>query len=50
MARYEDFTGKKINEFTVDSYAGNSYWNCTCSCGNQVQIRAYELKRGIIKS
>lgn len=49
MPRFEDFTGMKINELTVDSYAGNSYWNCTCSCGNKTVVRSYELKRGMIK-
>ena len=45
MPRYKDFTGKNMFGLQVESYAGKSYWNCTCKCGNKMQVRAYELKR-----
>lgn len=48
MPRYKDFTGKNMFGLQVESYAGKSYWNCTCKCGNKMQVRAYELKRGLI--
>ncbi|MBR1453449.1 MAG: hypothetical protein IJ593_02225 [Lachnospiraceae bacterium] len=46
----KDMTGQVIGELKVDSYAGEGYWNCTCSCGVQKKIRGYELRTGKITS
>lgn len=43
-----DLTGKTFGEWHVDSYAGDKYWNCTCSCGRQRKIPGFALRtRGI---
>lgn len=43
-----DLTGKTFGEWHVDSYAGDRYWNCTCSCGRQRKIPGFALRtRGI---
>lgn len=45
-----DLTGKKINEYTVIGYAGDSRWLCKCSCGNLRVIHGYELRSRAAKS
>lgn len=43
-----DLTGKTFGEWYVDSYAGDKYWNCTCSCGRQRKVPGFALRtRGI---
>lgn len=43
-----DLTGKTFGEWHVDSYAGDKYWNCTCSCGRQRKVPGFALRtRGI---
>lgn len=50
-----DLTGKRFGRLTVnqlDSVRGNgeSYWLCTCDCGNQIAVSRGNLKLGITKS
>ena len=45
-----DLTGQKFGDLTVIDYAGNSKWNCQCSCGNTTTVAAYSLKSGTTKS
>lgn len=43
-----DLTGKTFGEWHVDSYAGDKYWNCTCSCERQRKVPGFALRtRGI---
>lgn len=46
MGAFIDLTGKKFGDWTVESYAGASNWNCVCVCGNRGTINATLLKRG----
>lgn len=53
MARKrEDLTGQKFGELTVQSFHGPnpSRWDCECSCGAIVTVRANNLKSGRSKS
>lgn len=45
-----DMKDKKINEWTVLKYMGNSMWKCQCSCGTIQYINGYELRSGERKS
>lgn len=45
-----DMSGKRFGEWTVIDYAGNSKWNCVCSCGTRKTVRTNELKNGRSKS
>lgn len=43
-----DLEGKTFGEWYVDGYAGDKYWNCTCSCGRQRKVPGFALRtRGI---
>lgn len=42
----EDISGEKFGEWTVLNYAGDSYWNCRCSCGTERKVLGYSLKSG----
>ena len=51
----EDLTGQKFGKLTavsfshVDKYT-HRMWLCECECGNFITTRAYDLKRGKVKS
>lgn len=44
-----DLTGKTFGEWHVDSYAGDKYWNCTCSCGRQRKVPGIALRTRVIQ-
>jgi hypothetical protein len=49
----KELTGKKIGELTIEYAIENSKplkWQCKCSCGNSIQIRATSLNMGETKS
>ena len=48
----ENLVGKTYGKLTVESYAGNGRWNCTCSCKSDKKVRATTtaLKNGHTKS
>lgn len=56
--RFQNITGQTFDRLRVDSYAGNykgrlgsgAAWNCTCSCGSRVVVRASLLKSGKTRS
>lgn len=55
MSKLEDLTGKKYNKLTVISRDMQNFdsrvrWICKCDCGNQVSVRANNLKNGQVKS
>ena len=47
-----DLTGQKFNKLTVKGIASRNplYWECVCDCGNIVNVRTSNLKRGMVKS
>lgn len=47
-----DLTGQKFNKLTVIGIASRNplYWKCRCDCGNTVNVRTSNLKRGMVKS
>ena len=45
-----DMAGKRFGEWTVISYAGNSKWNCVCSCGKRKAVLGKILRNGQSKS
>ncbi len=45
-----NLVGKKFGWLTVDSYAGNSHWLCTCDCGGKNTVRSDSLKKGQVRS
>lgn len=49
---FEDLTGQIFGRLTVDEYAGDKKWWCTCGCGNKERklVRATNLKNGSTKS
>lgn len=47
---FVDIKDKQFGEWHVDSYAGNSMWNCTCSCGTKQKVSSYSLRSGGSKS
>ena len=53
--RFKDLTGLVVNKLKVISYAGKSasgqvYWHCQCECGNEKDIAANNLTKGVVKS
>lgn len=50
MPKFEDLAGKVYGRLTVTARAPShgrmTYWNCTCSCGNTLQVSIVHLKRG----
>ena len=52
MGKFIDLTGMTFGEWTVIDYAGNSYWNCVCSCSPDVirQVHGKSLRNGVSKS
>jgi hypothetical protein len=45
-----DLTNKQFGQLTVIKYLGNSKWNCSCECGNYVQVKTASLNSGKTKS
>lgn len=45
---FKDMTGQKIGSLYIESYAGDSRWNCICDCGNKTVVRGYELRKEVI--
>lgn len=54
MPQFEDLTGQRFGRLTVVSRAPNrgraTTWNCLCDCGNEVIIRACDMKSGRSRS
>jgi len=58
MAKRIDLTGQRFNRLEVISYAGTigkpkrkeATWNCKCSCGTNVIVRAHSLRQGKTQS
>lgn len=54
MPAFRDLTGQKFGRITVISRAENrgrqTFWLCACSCGDEKEICAYNLTRGLTKS
>lgn len=55
MGKVIDLTGKVFGKLTVIGRAendkgGNSQWNCSCECGENTTVRAYDIKSGKTKS
>lgn len=48
--RIPKIAGKKFNRLTVNKYIGNGLWECTCDCGNTVNVFAYNLRNSSTKS
>lgn len=46
IGAFVDLSGNEYGRWHVDSYAGNSMWNCTCKCGNKGIIKGYTLTKG----
>lgn len=51
MRKVIDLTGKQYGRLTVIKHIGkdkhnNAIWQCTCSCGNIINIRGATLRRG----
>lgn len=48
--RIDHIIGKQFGQLTVLSRAGSlngaATWNCRCTCGNEVVVRGYVLRRG----
>lgn len=53
MPKLIDITNHRFGRLTVltlDRSRKGSYWNCSCSCGNNVAIMSTNLRRGVTKS
>ena|SRR3990167_6466166 len=48
--RLKDLSGREFGAWTVDSYAGESRWNCHCKCGVERVVLGQRLVAGITKS
>lgn len=53
MRKWEDLSGQVFGQLTAISHvpdrkdlAGKRFWNCECSCGRMVVVRADNLKSG----
>lgn len=53
-ANFQDLTNQKFGHLTPISWERNEqkdiYWNCKCDCGNEVKVKAGNLKSGQIQS
>ena len=45
-----DFLDHTFGKLTPLEYGGNSYWVCSCSCGNVTKVSGYALRKGTISS
>ena len=55
MGKVKDLTGQRFNELVVLNDSGLRangavVWNCVCSCGEPIKVRADRLKSGETKS
>lgn len=50
MNNFIDLTGQRFGEWSVIDYAGNSKWNCICSCGTRRAVLGKILRNGMSKS
>ena len=54
MAKFIDITGQKFGRLTVIQRAKNKnnrvMWTCQCDCGNILDVRSDQLRRGVTKS
>ena len=59
MGKRIDLTGKRFGKLVVSSYAYSmkedygltrAVWNCTCDCGNTIEVKAGLLRNGHVKS
>ena len=59
MGKFVDLTGQRFGKLTVlfrveDNIESNGrkrvMWHCKCDCGNEIDVRASDLKMGKIKS
>ena len=54
MSKLIDLTGKRYSNLVVieraESKHGSTYWKCICDCGNTTEVRASNLKNGLVKS
>lgn len=54
MGKFIDLTGQKFSRLTVIKRAPNRkdkvFWLCQCDCGNIVEVRSDQLRRGIARS
>lgn len=53
--RRKDLAGKKfgrltVAEYTGDSKSGSPIWRCLCECGNEINVKAGNLRSGNTKS
>lgn len=53
--RYNDLTGKQFNCLYVNKISdknnrGEIMWNCSCECGNSIDVKANNLTKGFVKS
>ena len=50
MSQFMDLTGQVYGDLTVLEFVGrknlHSYWQCKCSCGNEVVVTGNNLRRG----
>jgi hypothetical protein len=48
--RYIDYTGKRFNRLTIDTYLRSdnkhSYWKAICDCGTECEVKARSFVRG----
>ena len=49
-SKIKDLTGQIFHELTVLGWVEDSIWECRCSCGELVKVRANSLKTGNTKS
>lgn len=50
---FKDLTGRKYGRLTAKSHFiknGDTYWHCSCDCGNKTDVLSQHLQRGLTKS
>lgn len=45
-SKLNDLTGKQFGYWTVNKYAGNLYWDCTCICREKRRVLGEALRSG----
>lgn len=48
--RFEKLTVLEFSGYKKGKYHSKAYWKCKCDCGNEKEISADQLLRGIVKS